>query len=745
MKKAAFTLLFLLTSLSVQAVLVDDFESYATGPISQVTDGKWVPAFSAGTDPGADSAVRSITVDPTDAQNQALCIETTNAGQYSMYGVLPAACVITDGTTKTFHTKFYATGTGVDQSIGLTSADAPTTFSNFLTQFALVRGNVLVRNGGGSTTVGTFTGSTWYYLWIVVNNQANTYSVYLKNTASAATSADRIAENFAFRTPGTSNPDGDLDRFLTVVNYGPDNTAGTKVYFDNMTVSDGEDLSVYVHGAATNPSPAAGAENVPLTATLSWNTGADPLNPSQPNPAITHHYVYFRETDPNFTSADLSTIAASGATGAYDPGLLTVNKRYYWRVDEGVNNLPVTDPNTITGQLWYFDVIREAPVIHSQPADLAVFPGDPATFSFTASSFMPADYTWYASDDEAVDSGDTVLTTGSLPAQTVHAIELPLTDVQLADQKYYYCKVASASGTVYTDVVSLTVNRLLAWYEFEGTLADGVGANNGTGLNADPNFTSQVPTFTDGAKADTQALLLNAAAEGNSQYVDLGTGAYPKAGLGNGMDAGTISCWIKPTENGAILCNINDNQTVNDESVGTTGFIFSQPNATQDRMMVRGQGLEGEYQEIGTVQGGTVDMVTGGAWHHVVTTWKAGDHVRVYVDGLQTAQVTGGTPDQYLPWTRGVLIGASRTAADRGVLADFFNGAIDDLRVYNYPQTADDIATLYFETSNKGVCTRPYASESDFNGDCKVNLGDFAEMASAWLDCGLYPQAACVE
>ena len=181
MRKGAYILLFLMLAFITQAELFDDFEDYQLGIITEVTGGKWVPAFGgAGTDPGADSPVRQIAIDPTDPQNQVIYLETNNSGQYSMYGVFPPACVMPDGATSTFFTKVYVTTTALDQSFGLTSVDGPTNFGNFLCQAAFVRGNLLVRNGGSSTTVGTIQANTWYYVWFVVNNQANTYSVYIR-------------------------------------------------------------------------------------------------------------------------------------------------------------------------------------------------------------------------------------------------------------------------------------------------------------------------------------------------------------------------------------------------------------------------------------------------------------------------------------------------------------------------------------------------------------------------------------
>ena len=204
--------------------------------------------------------------------------------------------------------------------------------------------------------------------------------------------------------------------------------------------------------------------------------------------------------------------------------------------------------------------------------------------------------------------------------------------------------------------------------------------------------------------------------------------------------------WVKPTVVGVLMANFNDNVTYNETGVGATGFGFSLASATQPRMVVRGESqTPGQtYQEIGTVQGGSTNLLDGN-WHHVATTWQAGNHVAVYVNGIQVATVSGGTPDQYFNWQRGVLLGAARTAADRSIPSVGFAGAMDNVKVFSYPKTTFEIAELYSEVSGLGACinTTLYTAAYDFNGNCKIDIGDFAMLAANWLACGRYPAESC--
>ena len=44
---------------------------------------------------------------------------------------------------------------------------------------------------------------------------------------------------------------------------------------------------------------------------------------------------------------------------------------------------------------------------------------------------------------------------------------------------------------------------------------------------------------------------------------------------------------------------------------------------------------------------------------------------------------------------------------------------------------------MYYDVTGEKICLNPPAE--DLNGDCKVDLGDFAVLAENWLKTGLYP------
>jgi hypothetical protein len=244
---AALGIFCMAASLS-SAALVDNFQGYSLGDVDVVTGGAWVES------PTNVSTTFNIAADPAAAGNQVLSVQN-NGGQIGVYGVLGGDAIIANGTTKTLSLQFYVTNpVGYDTSFGLTSVDAPNQFGNFLVQCAMVNGTFRVRNGGAlGAASATIAANTWYSLWVVVDNAANTSTVYLKNSAADATAGDLFASAYGFRTVGTSNPDGDIDRFFAFTNYGSNggiSYSSTAILFDNIHVRDGVNLA-YIPEPAT--------------------------------------------------------------------------------------------------------------------------------------------------------------------------------------------------------------------------------------------------------------------------------------------------------------------------------------------------------------------------------------------------------------------------------------------------------------------------------------------------------------
>ncbi|MHC4203190.1 MAG: hypothetical protein ACYSTT_00955 [Planctomycetota bacterium] len=135
----------------------------------------------------------------------------------------------------------------------------------------------------------------------------------------------------------------------TTYNPGPLELA--KTYYWRVDESDGLETvrgqvwSFTTTGAVSGPNPADGAVDVKPTVVLSWDAGA----------VAASHEVYFGTDADAVKNATTASPEYKGTKAlgeeSYDPGKLTLNSIYYWRIDE-VNG---TNPDSPwAGNVWSF-------------------------------------------------------------------------------------------------------------------------------------------------------------------------------------------------------------------------------------------------------------------------------------------------------------------------------------------------------------------------------------------------------
>lgn len=121
---------------------------------------------------------------------------------------------------------------------------------------------------------------------------------------------------------------------------------------------------------------------------------------------------------------------------------------------------------------------------------------------------------------------------------------------------------------------------------------------------------------------------------------------------------------------------------------------------------------------------------TAGQWQHICVTFD-GILSKIYLDGmLRMTQSWQSPSNEKFTLEIGNMSGGQT-----------FNGAIDDIRIYNYALNDSQVDSIY---SMQGDCTLSYASEMDFSGpngtpDCIVNLYDLVKFMENWMSCGKYP------
>ena len=161
-------------------------------------------------------------------------------------------------------------------------------------------------------------------------------------------------------------------------------------------------------------------------------------------------------------------------------------------------------------------------------------------------------------------------------------------------------------------------------------------------------------------------------------------------------------------------------------------------------------GINPSTQKINFVAAGSSDFQTAisqtdfamNEWHHLIVTHDGASHfAQLYVDMKRVSS--------------GVLTMGSKTNAAFHVGTDtggrYFNGKLDDIRIYNYVLDEQGIMDAYNGAApvKKNVCLEDqYHRQFDLSGpagvpDCRVDFYDIVQLASNWLSCGLYPADLC--
>ena len=163
---------------------------------------------------------------------------------------------------------------------------------------------------------------------------------------------------------------------------------------------------------------------------------------------------------------------------------------------------------------------------------------------------------------------------------------------------------------------------------------------------------------------------------------DASAGGTTGAGLDMGTRDWTVAAWVKTTNSGMVATKMGFIGGSNPDGWGLSVC----PNGTVGAIIHK--------SNVGTVNifSGDGATVTNGQWHHIAVVFsRAGNMVR-YADGSATGTQysLSSLNGQSLDNTNQVRIGARHQAGDEV----FFNGAIDDLRVYARALTGAEIAAL---------------------------------------------------
>lgn len=205
-------------------------------------------------------------------------------------------------------------------------------------------------------------------------------------------------------------------------------------------------------------------------------------------------------------------------------------------------------------------------------------------------------------------------------------------------------------------------NGLIAYYKFDGNLADSSGNNNhGT------NFGSQFTTDKNGL--GSKAVKFN----GTNAYINVPA----STSLNSVQNELSIAAWINVTDwyhwaefsYAALLCKSNTSSS--------TQYRFSLLNNAFD--------VISNQKKFYKLIPSSFDT---GTWYHVAIA-KKGDSCILYVNGnvMQTAITDGTYPSDS---TQPLEIGRDYAGS-----IEYYNGKMDELRIYNRALTSQEVTNIY--------------------------------------------------
>ena len=334
---------------------------------------------------------------------------------------------------------------------------------------------------------------------------------------------------------------------------------------------------------------------------------------------------------------------------------------------------------------------------------------------FSVAGFNLSEYQWYK-DGVALadDPGDTRYIGENSYTLTVF-------DVQLEDEGVYYCQCGNGKGQAdVSGPAYLITERLVGWWKLDGDLIDSVndkvaGADTHNG-SCSYNGYSEEGVF-GSAKVfngdSTNLITIN----DSDEYFNFYSNGY------------TVSAWIKMPETVGAWTGIVAKESIKDN--GRSGFILTCTN---------------DGEAVHTLRESFNDLFSGvnvvdDKWHLVVGTYDANTKEgSIYIDGAFANSTVYDT--EITTGFGSLVLGAQNYNNDAP-----YSGLLDDVRIWSYPLTADDVLALYISyTNNSEVCLS--YPEFDIAGpdgfgeqfrDCRVDIYDFEYFASKWLECNLIP------
>ncbi len=268
----------------------------------------------------------------------------------------------------------------------------------------------------------------------------------------------------------------------------------------------------------------------------------------------------------------------------------------------------------------------------------------------------------------------------SLQAPELYSFSEPCTYTLYAwakDDAGNISEPVSGSVTIHIPDYSPTYIEYLFEEPSETTVIDSYGSVDGTLVN--------------------EVLRVDGVKNNGLEFTGLG---YINAGQAFGDRVGnelSISVWLKPSAGSEGYQSV-----VEQEGQDSVTYALS-VNST-----LKSIGFKTSGTSAGWLAVENVEKLWDGNWHHVLVTYNGSEKV-IYVDNIPLANVaSGGLINSGYGFNLVIGAEANELTSDNS-----YKGMIDEVRIYNYGLTGDDVSELYFDV----IDTTTYAGDFNLNAD----------------------------
>ncbi|MHC4628642.1 MAG: LamG-like jellyroll fold domain-containing protein, partial [Planctomycetota bacterium] len=417
---------------------------------------------------------------------------------------------------------------------------------------------------------------------------------------------------------------------------------------------------------AYGPDPADGALHASTWANLSWSPG---------DTAATHD-VYLSESFEDVNNRVTETFRGShptssivvGFLGAPHPDGLVQGTTYYWRVDE----VEADGTTKYEGPVWSFSV----PPLNAydpSPQNGAVYQDTDMPLTWSPGLGVELQTLYFGDNFEDV-------TSGAVPwiARTTSDYTPP---APLEYNKTYYWRVDQLNPPITTrgqvwsfrtlPEIPIADPNLVGWWKFEAGKDTRVVDWSGQGNHGTISGAANVQWVTGMYNLGLEFL-------GDYQgYVELPPGMVTTG-------AGSVLMWINTTQG-------NDEGMLWYGSAVEYGNGYGGENEIHINIDDPGAGqIDFFLEEDGSGSDITINgpEVGGQGWTHVAATWDVAGGCRLFVNGVKVGSAAHNTNVQKLAIIR---LGS---AAEDNV---FYDGLMDDVRLFDRALTADEIVEVISE------------------------------------------------